>query len=304
MPDSPAARAGLRAGDVIVRIDDVPVNPADFDAAIERMRGPAGSPIRLAVRRVGSSALLRFEIQRAPMKLVSVESELLTSHYGYVRITSFTDSTADELEAEVDRLEHSPAATKPLKGFIIDLRNNPGGVLDAATQVADDFLDQGTIVSAKGRTVDANFRVTARLGDISGEAKLVLLVNSGSASAAEILAAALHDNARALLVGRRTYGKGTVQTIVPLSNGTALKLTTSRYYTPEGISINGVGIVPDVVLSGPEQPPSDLDSADAGTADAPAPTLWQRDPQVGVALELLDSHPGRFAGRNVDAVAR
>lgn len=304
MPDSPAARAGLRAGDVIVRIDDVAVNPADVNAAIERMRGPAGSPIRLAVRRVGTSALLRFDIQRAPVKLVSVESELLTPQYGYVRITSFTDSTASELEAEVDRLEHAPAAATPLKGFIIDLRNNPGGVLDAAVQVADDFLDKGTIVSAKGRTVDANFRVNARPGDISGGAKLVLLVNGGSASAAEILAAALHDNARALLIGRRTYGKGTVQTIMPLSNGTALKLTTSRYYTPAGISINGVGILPDVVLSGPEQPPADLDSADASAAHAPAPTLAQRDPQVGLALGILDSQPSRVAGRGVGAVAR
>ncbi|HEX4024803.1 MAG TPA: S41 family peptidase [Steroidobacteraceae bacterium] len=309
MPGSPAARAGLRAGDIIVRIDNVAVDSADVDAAIERMRGPTGSPIRLAVRREGTPALLRFDIRRAPVKLVSVESELLTRQYGYVRITSFTDSTADELESAVDALEHAPAATKPLKGFVIDLRNNPGGVLDAAVQVADDFLDQGTIVSAKGRTVDANFRVTARPGDITGGAKLVLLVNGGSASAAEILAAALHDNKRAVLVGRRTYGKGTVQTIMPLSNGTALKLTTSRYYTPAGISINGVGIVPDVVLTGPEQLPADLDDGD-GNAKTPAPTLAQRDLQVGMALDMLGAYPSRVAGtvvgaaRGASAVAR
>jgi carboxyl-terminal processing protease len=313
MPGSPAARAGLRAGDVIVRIDNVAVDPADVDAAIERMRGPAGSPIRLAVRRTGTAALLQFNIRRTHVKLVSVEAERLGSQYGYLRITSFTDSTATELEAAVDRLEHGPHGGGPLKGFIIDLRNNPGGVLDSAVQVADDFLDHGTIVSARGRTVDANFRVTARPGDISGGARLVVLVNGGSASAAEILAAALHDNRRAILVGRRTYGKGTVQTVLPMPNGTALKLTTSRYYTPAGISINGVGIVPDVVLRGPERPPADMDaSADAGAPGAvgaragarrePAPTLAERDPQVSLALDLLRS-PGRLA-RIAAVVAR
>ncbi len=304
MPDSPASHAGLRSGDVIVRIDDIAVNPSNVDAAIERMRGPAGSPIRLAVRRDGSSALLKFNLRREPVKLLSVESELLTRQYAYIRITSFTDSTARELEAAVDRLEHAATAAKPLKGFIIDLRNNPGGVLDAAIQVADDFLDKGTIVSAKGRTLDANFRVTARPGDITGGARLVLLVNGGSASAAEILAAALHDNKRALLVGRRTYGKGTVQTIMPLPHGGALKLTTSRYYTPAGISINGVGIAPDIVLSGPERPAADPDSADSGSANVPAPTLVQRDPQVRLALDMLGSHPSRIAVRGTLAVAR
>jgi carboxyl-terminal processing protease len=288
MPGSPAARAGLHAGDVIVRIDNVAVDPANVDAAIERMRGPAGSPIRLAVRRTGTAALLQFNIRRTHVKLVSVEAERLDGQYGYLRITSFTDSTATELESAVDRLEHGPHGGGRLKGFIIDLRNNPGGVLDSAVRVADDFLDHGTIVSARGRTVDANFRVTARAGDISGGARLVVLVNGGSASAAEILAAALHDNRRALLVGRRTYGKGTVQTVVPMPNGTALKLTTSRYYTPAGISINGVGIVPDVVLHGPERPPADRDA--------------ERDPQVALALDLLRS-PGHLA-RAAAVVAR
>ena len=170
------------------------------------------------------------------------------------------------------RLERARA--KKLEGFIIDLRNNPGGVLDAAVQVADDFLDHGTIVSAEGRTADAQFRIEAKPGDITNGARLVVLVNGGSASASEILAAALHDNHRATLIGRRTYGKGSVQTIMPLAGGQALKITTSRYFTPAGISINGVGIVPDMALEGPEQPPADMDTgrqcdrrcADAGAA--------------------------------------
>src|SRR6185437_6381857 len=175
-----------------------------------------------------------------------------------------------ELESAVAHLEHG--APHPLKGFIIDLRNNPGGVLDSAIRVADDFLNSGTIVSARGRTDEANFRVNAAPGDITHGAQLVVVVNGGSASAAEVLAAALHDNGRAHLIGRRTYGKGTVQTIMPMAYGTALKITTSRYYTPAGICINGVGIVPDVVLKGPEQSPADLDDP----ADAPRPLSASR----------------------------
>ncbi len=285
MAGSPAEHAGILAGDVIVKIDGVAVSPTDVDGAIARMRGPEGSAIHLVVQRAGVASLLEFAIQRAHVQLQSVESELLTSDYGYLRISSFTDTTAPEVERAVAHLEQGRQA--PLHGLIIDLRNNPGGVLDAAVQIADDFLDRGTIVSAKGRTEDANFRIEARPGDISQGAKLVLLVNGGSASASEILAGALHDNQRARLVGRRTYGKGTVQTIMPLTDGMALKLTTSRYFTPAGISINGIGIVPDVVLSGPDQQLADMDtvSADASTS---APTLAQRDKEVGVALSALD----------------
>jgi carboxyl-terminal processing protease len=292
MTGSPAERAGIRAGDVIVRIDGVAVSPNDVDGAIAHMRGPEGSVIHLAVERTGSQGLLEFQIRRAHVQLQSVEAELLTPDYGYVRISSFADTTATELERAVARLEHTRST--PLRGFIIDLRNNPGGVLDAAVQIADDFLDHGTIVSAKGRAEDANFTIEARPGDITHGAKLVLLVNSGSASASEILAAALHDNERARLVGHRTYGKGTVQTIMPLSDGMALKLTTSRYFTPAGISINGIGIVPDVVLSSPEQQPADMDTSVADAA-ASAPTLAQRDKEVAVALTTLGGSPGAVA---------
>lgn len=291
MPGSPAERAGIQTGDVIVQIDGIQVDPADLDSAIARMRGPEGSQIRLAVRRDGAASLIEFQVERAHVLLHSVAAELLTSDYGYLRITSFTDSTAAELEQAVARLEHSRA--KKLEGFIIDLRNDPGGVLDSAVQVADDFLDHGTIVSAEGRTADAKFHIEAKPGDITNGARLVVLVNGGSASASEILAAALHDNHRATLIGRRTYGKGSVQTIIPLAGGQALKITTSRYFTPAGISINGVGITPDVALEGPEQPPAEMDTA--VTATGAMPTLAQRDPQVSLALQALSSHSGVVA---------
>jgi carboxyl-terminal processing protease len=285
MPNSPAERAGIQTGDIIVTIDDIAVDPADLEAAIARMRGPEGSPIHLAIRRASSSTLLDFKVDRAQVRLQIVAAEMLTPDYGYLRITSFTDTTASELERAVDRLEHHGAAR--LKGFIIDLRNNPGGVLDSAVQIADDFLDQGIIVTAEGRAREAKFRMDAKPGDITHGATLVLLVNGGSASASEILAAALHDNHRAVLIGRRTYGKGSVQTIMPLSAGQALKITTSRYFTPSGASINGVGIVPDTVLEGTEQPPADMDLVD-------------RDPQVLLALQALSGHPGQVA-RGADA---
>jgi carboxyl-terminal processing protease len=188
------------------------------------------------------------------------------------------------MEAAMERLAHR----QRLKGVVLDLRNNPGGVLDAAVQMADDFLDSGTIVSAEGRASDARFRMEAKPGDIANGAPMVLLVNGGSASASEILAAALHDNHRATLIGRRTYGKGSVQTIMPLSNGQAMKLTTSRYFTPAGVSINGIGIVPDVVLDGEEHPPADLDAS--GTT----PTLAVRDAQVALALRTLQTPDGRM----------
>jgi len=294
IPNSPAERAGIETGDIIVKIDELAVDPSDLDAAIARMRGRDGSAIHLVIRRAGSAALLEFTVERAQVQLQSVAAEMLTPDYGYLRITSFTDTTASELEHAVERLERSGAA-KP-KGYVIDLRNNPGGVLDAAVQIADDFLDHGTIVSAEGRAHDAQFRMQAKPGDITHGAVLVLLVNGGSASAAEILAAALHDNHRATLIGRRTYGKGSEQTIMPLSDGQALKITTSRYFTPSGASINGVGIVPDTVLDGPEQPPAEMDLAQ----DAAVSTLSRRDPQVMLALQSLSGHPGQIA-RGVSA---
>lgn len=287
MPGSPAEKAGIQAGDAIVRIDGVTIGASDLDAAINRMRGPEGSSVRLAV--VRNSQILEFTLRRAEVELRSVSAQFVAPSIGYARIESFTDTTADELQQAVEALQQRLPKRVRLQGLIIDLRDNPGGVLEAAVDAADEFLDAGLIVSAQGRTPDASFRMEAEPGDLLDGAPLVLLVNGGSASAAEILAAALHDNGRAQLVGRKTYGKGTVQTIIPLSDGEALKLTTSRYFTPAGVSIQGTGIMPDVVLGGAEEPAAELDASDA------RPTLANRDPQVAAALRTLQGRAQRVA---------
>ena len=278
LPGSPAQQADLRAGDLVVRIDDLVVNAANLDAATDLLRGAVGSHVRLSVQRNGRAAQ-EYVLQRSEVALPSVASESLAPGVAYLRVSEFTNATAAELARGIAAVRAANAGK--LHGLIIDLRDNPGGVLEAASASADEFLEQGTIVSADGRVLDARFRMTATPGDIATGAPIVVLVNGGSASAAEILAAALRQNDRATLIGRRTYGKGTVQTIMPLSDGQALKLTTSRYYTPSGASINGVGITPDVLLDGTELPPAELD------VGAGAPTLAHRDPQVAAALAAL-----------------
>jgi carboxyl-terminal processing protease len=277
---SPAELAGMRSGDVIVKIDGVDVG-ADLAGAINRMRGPAGSTVRLSVRRAGHSELLNFLLRRAKVEVRSVAQQNLEPGYGYVRITGFSETTADDVASAVERLKRDNS--HGLKGLVIDLRNNPGGVLEASVAVADAFLDHGVIVSADGRTPDSRFRMDATPGDLIDGAPIVVLVNSGSASAAEILAGALKDHDRAELVGHKTYGKGSVQTVMPLSHGGALKLTTSRYFTPSGASIHEKGILPDVVIDAPEEAPADLDAA------SPIP-LSARDPEVRLALEELKTH--------------
>jgi carboxyl-terminal processing protease len=277
---SPAEVAGMRSGDLIVKIDGVLVG-ADLGGAINRMRGPAGSTVRLSVRRGASPELLEFSLRRAKVEVRSVAQQMLEPGYGYVRITSFSETTAEDLGRAIARLKReSPTG---LKGLILDLRNNPGGVLEAGVAVADAFLDHGLIVSADGRTSDAQFRMDATAGDLIGGAPLVLLVNGGSASAAEIVAGALKDHGRAELVGHKTYGKGSVQTVMPLSHGGALKLTTSRYFTPSGESIHDKGILPEVLISGPDEPPADL------VADGPLTSLSKRDAEVRLALTELKS---------------
>jgi carboxyl-terminal processing protease len=278
-PGSPADQAGLRGGDLITEVEGQAIGPGALETAIARLRGQVGSVVHLAVQRVGSAAPLKFSIERVTLELPSVSAQLLAPGIGYLRISSFTGTTASELESAVASFPR-PASGK-LAGLVIDLRNNPGGVVDAAARVADDFLESGLIVTAEGRTPDARFRIEAHPGDISEGAPISLIVNGGSASAAEILAAALHDNHRARLIGRRTYGKGSVQTIMPLADGEGLKLTTSLYFTPSGASINGTGIAPDVLLSGTEQPPALMDGAGA------APTLLRRDAAIARAVAEL-----------------
>ena len=285
---SPAEAAGMLSGDYIVKIDGVDVG-SDLAGAINRMRGPAGSTVYLTVRRSGRSELLNFSVRRAKVDVRSVAQQDLEPGYGYLRITGFSETTADDVAHALARLKRDNA--HGLKGLVIDLRNNPGGVLEASVAVADAFLDHGLIVSADGRTADSQFRMDATSGDLIDGAPIVVLVNGGSASAAEILAGALKDHGRAELVGHKTYGKGSVQTVMPLSHGGALKLTTSRYYTPSGASIHEKGILPDVVVDGPEEPPADLDVA----SSVP---LTTRDPEVRLALEELKAH-ARVAQKRV-----
>lgn len=279
--DSPAARAGVLAGDVIIRIADHPVGE-DIDASIERMRGSPGSSVKLTLRRAGTPEAFAVTLERTQVSLHTVAHTLLEPGFGYLRITNFSDLTAEDTrEALDDLLAASPGG---LHGLVLDLRNNPGGVLEAAVAVADMFLEDGLIVSANGRTTEARFRMEATPGDRLGGAPMMVLVNAGSASAAEILAGALKDHERATLVGQRTFGKGSVQTVIPLSDGRALKLTTSLYFTPSGASIHGRGIEPDVPLVGDSQPPLDI----TGRQDVP---LAARDGEITLALQRLRRTP-------------
>jgi carboxyl-terminal processing protease len=277
--DSPAARAGIRSGDMIVRIDNRPVE-LDVEAAIDQMRGPAGTTVTLSLRRPGATDVFDLALARDHVEVHSVARAALEPGNGYLRIASFTDTTPADVERAIT--DFSAEQRAPLRGLVIDLRNNPGGVLESAVEVADSFLERGVIVTADGRSPEARFRMDATPGDLLRGARLVVLVNGGSASAAEILAGALRDQKRATLVGRRTYGKGSVQTVIPLANGRALKLTTSYYSTPSGAVINERGIAPDVLVEGVEEPPAELDAGNAAS-------LLQRDREVRLALQTLKS---------------
>jgi carboxyl-terminal processing protease len=278
---SPADQAGLLPDDQIVRIDDADIG-ADLAGAIARMRGSSGSLVKLTVLRPTTGQTLDFSLRRAKVEVHSVAQQSLEPGYGYLRITGFSETTADDVNHAIARLKRDNPGG--IKGLVLDLRNNPGGVLEAGVAVADAFLNEGVIVTADGRTPDARFRMDATPGDVIDGAPLVVLVNGGSASASEIVAGALKDHGRAELIGHRTYGKGSVQTVMPLSHGGAVKLTTSRYFTPSGASIHGKGIVPDIVAQGPEDPPAELLSGKS------APSLAARDKEVRLALDTLKAH--------------
>jgi carboxyl-terminal processing protease len=244
--DTPAQRAGIQAGDLIVRIDDKPVKGMSLSDAVELMRGEPGSTIELTLMRDGESKPLRIELERAVIKVASVKQRLLEPGFGYLRVASFQSRTTEDLLAAVEQLKRD--SEEPLKGVVLDLRNNPGGVLNAAVGVSDAFLEDGLIVYTEGRLDDAKLEFRAGPDDVLEGAPLVVLVNGGSASASEIVAGALQDQRRALIMGNETFGKGSVQTIIPVDERTALKLTTARYYTPGGRSIQALGIVPDILL--------------------------------------------------------
>lgn len=243
--DTPAQKAGIKAGDLIIRLDDKPVKGMNLNDAVKIMRGEPGSPIMLTVVREGREQPIKVKIVRDIIKVKSVKNRMLEEGYGYIRISSFQAKTGENVVEAIDELKKNGK----LRGLVLDLRNNPGGVLNAAVSVSDAFLDGGLVVYTDGRIEDSKMRFSASPGDLVEGAPVVVLINAGSASASEIVAGALQDHKRAVIMGEKTFGKGSVQTILPTSNGGAVKLTTARYYTPSGRSIQAEGIVPDVPIS-------------------------------------------------------
>jgi len=244
--DTPAERAGIKAGDLIIRLDEVPVKGMSLNDAVKVMRGKPGTDISLTVIREGEEKPLKITITRAVIKVKSVKQRLLEPGFGYLRVTQFQSRSAAGVERAVDKLVEENGGA--LRGLVLDLRNNPGGVLNGAVEISDAFLEKGRIVYTDGRIADSKLDFNATPGDILDGAPLVVLVNSGSASASEIVAGALQDHKRAVIVGSKTFGKGSVQTILPLANNAGVKLTTARYFTPSGRSIQAEGILPDIQL--------------------------------------------------------
>lgn len=244
--DTPAAKAGIKSGDLIIRLNNKPVKGMTLDQAVKLMRGKPGTKITLLVIRTGQSKPLTFVLTRSKIRVKSVKSRMLEKGFGYIRISQFQERTAPDMRKAIAKLKKENHGQ--LKGLILDLRDNPGGLLDAAVGVADTYLNSGAIVSVRGRNKDDDRVYTATPGDMLNGAPIVVLVNGGTASASEIVSGALKDNKRAIIVGTRTFGKGSVQTVIPLGNDTAIKLTTARYYTPSGHSIQAEGIEPNIVL--------------------------------------------------------
>jgi len=305
--DTPAQRAGVRAGDLIIRLNEKPVKGMSLNDAVKLMRGKPGEPIDITIVREGEEKPLKFTIVRDVIKVKSVKSKTLDKGFGYVRITQFQTNTADYLNDAVAKLKKE--AGGELKGLVLDLRNNPGGVLGASVEVSDAFLNSGLIVYTEGRVDDSRLRFSAKPGDIIDGAPMVVLINGGSASASEIVSGALQDHHRAIIMGLKSFGKGSVQTIMPARGGSAVKLTTARYYTPSGRSIQAEGIEPDIEVKRAKITTSeksaiesikekdlshhlinsdktDQDKTDA-TDDTASDTLAQEDYQLFEALNLL-----------------
>ena len=243
--DTPASKAGLKAGDYIVKINDTQVQGKSLSEAVDLMRGPVGSSIELTVRRRGEKKALTFNITREIIEIQSVKSELLEENIGYIRLTSFNENSSDQIEKQIEELKKN----KNLNSFILDLRNNPGGLLNQAIRISDFFLENGEIVSTKSRKKSDNRKWFAKKGDITDGKTLLVLINYGSASASEIVAGALKDHKRAIVIGENSYGKGSVQSIIPLKNKGAIRLTVAKYYLPSGKSISEVGVRPDIEVN-------------------------------------------------------
>ncbi len=239
---TPASRAGVKAGDYIVKINDIQVQGKSLSEAVELMRGPVGSDIEITVRRKNFKKALIFNITREIIKIQSVKSEILENKVGYVRLNAFNENSSDQIKDKLDKIKKN----KSIKSYILDLRNNPGGLLSQAIKISDFFLNEGEIVSTKSRNKLENKKFFAKKGDIIDGKTLIVLINYGSASASEIVAGALKDHKRAIVLGEQSYGKGSVQSIIPLKNKGAIRLTISKYYLPSGKSISEVGVVPDI----------------------------------------------------------
>ncbi len=242
--DTPASKAGIKAGDYIVKINEIQVQGKSLSEAVDLMRGPVGSAIELTVRRRGERKALTFKIVREIIQIQSVKADLLEKNIGYLRLTSFNENSDTQIKKQIKELEEN----KNVKAYILDLRNNPGGLLSQAIKIADFFLDNGEIVSTKSRKASENRKWFAKKGDLTDGKSLIVLINYGSASASEIVAGALKDHKRAILLGENSYGKGSVQSIIPLKNDGAIRLTIAKYYLPSGKSISEVGVSPDIEI--------------------------------------------------------
>tara|TARA_Y100000591_G_scaffold222787_1_gene194144 strand:+ start:4611 stop:5744 length:1134 start_codon:yes stop_codon:yes gene_type:complete len=242
--DTPASKAGIKAGDYIVKINNIQVQGKSLSEAVDLMRGPVGSSIELTVRRRGEKKALIFEIVREIIQIQSVKADILEKSIGYIRLTSFNENSGKQIKSEIENFEKN----NDVKSYILDLRNNPGGLLSQAIKISDFFLDNGEIVSTKSRKVSENRKWFAKKGDLTNGKTLIVLINYGSASASEIVAGALKDHKRAILLGENSYGKGSVQSIIPLKNKGAIRLTVAKYYLPSGKSISEVGVTPDIEI--------------------------------------------------------
>tara|TARA_B100000315_G_scaffold63025_1_gene57217 strand:+ start:911 stop:2053 length:1143 start_codon:yes stop_codon:yes gene_type:complete len=245
MDNSPAERVGVKAGDYIVKINDSQVQGKTLSQAVELMRGPVGSKIEITVRRIGIKKAIIFNITREIIEVKSVKSKIIDENVGYIRLTSFNENSSNQVKEKIKKFKKD----KNIEKYILDLRNNPGGLLTQAIKISDFFLDNGEIVSTKGRKIRENKKWFAKKGDLINGETLVVLINYGSASASEIVAGALQDHKRAILIGESSYGKGSVQSIIPLENNGAIRLTISKYYLPSGKSISDIGITPDIEIA-------------------------------------------------------
>jgi len=242
--DTPASKAGIKAGDYIVKINNTQVQGKSLSEAVDLMRGPVGSAIELTIRRRGEKKALTFNVTREIIQIKSVKADLLEKNIGYIRLTSFNENSSGQIKKEINKFEKN----KNLKAYILDLRNNPGGLLSQAIKISDFFLDNGEIVSTKSRQQSENRKWFAKKGDLTKGKTILVLINYGSASASEIVAGALKDHKRAILIGENSYGKGSVQSIIPLKNKGAIRLTVAKYYLPSGKSISEVGVSPDIEI--------------------------------------------------------